>query len=230
MITASAESRQASMFPGPTAPKGAAARTDQPELVRQRVYDPVLRIVHAWNALSVVGLIVTAQLSQRWIYSVTGEALLSAHVWLGFGLILGLVARLAWGLVGPKHARLDDLWHPREWAQALRSRQWFTQPKRFGHHAEASIAYIALYLTLLVLAVSGLVLAALEQNMGPLMPWIDYRNEYLSLFKAPHVLLEYVIMFYVVVHLGALVLHKIHHRTPVAQSMISGFQYHRRQR
>jgi len=156
--------------------------------------------------------------------------LILAHVWLGFGLILGLVARLTWGLVGPKHARLTDLWHPKEWAQAVRTRHWFTQPKQFGHHAEASIAYIALYLTLLIIAISGLVLAALEQNMGPLAQWIDYNSVHVSLFKTPHRLLEYAIMLYVVIHLGAVVLHKMHHRIPVAQSMLSGFQYHRHRR
>jgi len=51
------------MFPQRTVRKGAATQIEQPALVRQRVYDPVLRIIHAWNALLVIGLIVTAQLS-----------------------------------------------------------------------------------------------------------------------------------------------------------------------
>jgi len=176
----------------------------------------------------VIGLIITAQLSQQWAYSVLSETLLRIHVWLGFALILGLVARLTWGIVGPKYALLNDLWHPKEWAQALRSWQWFAPPNRPGHHPEATIVYIAFYLSLLVTAVSGLVLAALDQNMGPLVSWIDYRTEYLWLFKTPHLFLEKVVIVYVVIHLGALFLHKYYNRIPVAQSMISGFQYHRR--
>ncbi|GAB4345270.1 MAG: hypothetical protein Kow006_02280 [Gammaproteobacteria bacterium] len=193
----------------------------------KRVFDPVLRTLHAWNALLVVGLLVTAELSQWFGYSARGEFLWRLHVWLGMALILGLIARVTWGVVGPRYARFSDLWHPREWACAARTGRWFTPPRRFGHHAQASAAYLALYLLLLVMGISGLVLAALEQNMGPLVPWIDFRVEYLWLFKTPHLFVEKLIMIYIVLHLGAVFLHHRLHGVQIAQSMYNGYQFHR---
>lgn len=233
VITVPADSRAERVFPEPRHEGGGSQSgrrsAIQDELVRKRVYDPVLRALHAWNALLILGLLVTAEVSHRYGYSETGETLWRVHVWLGFGLILGVVARLTWGVTGPRYARLKDLWHPREWAEALRTRRWFAPPKRFGHHAEASVAYLAFYLTLLCMATSGLVLAALEQNMGPLVSWIDYRVEYLLVFKAPHRILENVILLYIAMHLSALFLHRLHHRIPIAQSMFNGYQYRRHQ-
>ncbi len=204
-----------------------ATRVDRSELSRKLVYDPVLRLIHAWNALLVISLLITAQIPTPGEYSAATETVRRIHVWLGFGLVLGLTARLTWGFMGPKHARLTDLWHPKEWLQALRSWHWFNQPRRFGHHPEAALASIVFYLVIAVMAVTGLMLAALEQNMGPLIGWMDYTSGLMLPVKLVHELLEKVVIVYLVMHLGALLLHRFIHRIPVAQSMFNGYQYHR---
>jgi Ni/Fe-hydrogenase 1 B-type cytochrome subunit len=97
-------------------------------LQRHKVYDPVLRIIHGWNALAIFGLLTTAEAAQRTAYTADSESLWRVHLWLGYGLTLGLAVRLVWSVAGPAHARWAEMWRPWEWVSALRSRQWFTAP------------------------------------------------------------------------------------------------------
>jgi Ni/Fe-hydrogenase 1 B-type cytochrome subunit len=46
-----------------------------------------------------------------------------------------------------------------------------------------------------------------------------------ELFKEPHQLIYYLLMWFVVVHIGALIWHESKDKTPIAQSMVSGYQY-----
>jgi Ni/Fe-hydrogenase 1 B-type cytochrome subunit len=113
------------------------------------------------------------------------------------------------------------------WLSAARSRQWITVPQQPGHHPLASAAYLGLYAVLMIMAATGLMLAALEQNTDPLAQWVDYRVLYRTFVKAPHDVLEEVVLIYVLVHVAALILHEKRHGLPLAQPMISGYQYER---
>ncbi len=194
-------------------------------LSRERVYDPVLRIIHAWNALLIVMLMVTSQLADWLEFSWTVAALWRMHLWCGYLLFLGLVARLLWGMVGPAHARWSALWHPSAWQEAVRRRRFFVAPHAAGHHPQASLAYLAFYGIAWVMALTGLALAAIDQGVGPLYAILGHDFQSKSLYRVPHDWLEELILAFVLVHLAALILHERRHGTPLAQAMVSGYQY-----
>jgi Ni/Fe-hydrogenase 1 B-type cytochrome subunit len=192
---------------------------------RHRVYDPVLRLLHWFNAVVIVLLLLSGMIAQ-WIEpGALSGWLHQQHGWLGAGLVLGLVGRLVWGLVGTNHARLSDLWHPTVWLESWRSRLFFSAPQRPGHHPAASLAYLLLYGLLLVLAISGLMLLAIAQGIGPFAPWLGWHAAYAAILTLPHQVAGYAVLGFVVLHLAALWLHGHFHRIPVAQSMITGVQY-----
>ena len=194
-------------------------------LSREKVFDPILRSIHAWNGLAILLLILSAQIA-AWIeFTPEATALWRFHVWAGYALVLGLVARLSWGLNGPAHARLGAMWHWRAWWQALRTRQWFIDPEGYGHQPLASGAYLAFYLIVLIMAATGLALAAIDQGRGPLVAWLGHDLPLKAVFKAPHDVLEEFVLGFVVLHLVALILHEVRHGVPMAQAMVSGFQY-----
>lgn len=194
-------------------------------LKRERVYDPVLRLIHAWNGLLIVLLLASGQVAGALDFARPAVALWDLHLWLGYGLVMGLVARVIWGLVGPGHARWSALWHPAAWQEALGRRQYFTAPAGAGHHPLASGVYLLVYGLILAMAVTGLALAAIDQNTGPLYAWLGHDVFSKTLFRAPHEWLQYLFMAFIVVHLAALVLHEWRHGVPVAQAMVSGYQY-----
>jgi cytochrome b len=194
-------------------------------LRRERVYDPVLRTIHAWNALLIILLATSGQLGDHLELAWPAAAVWRLHLWLGYGLALGLSARLAWAFVGPGHARFRALWYPGAWRAALATRHFFTAPEGYGHHPLASAAYLAIYAGALVMAGTGLALAAIDQGTGPLYPLLGYAVEMKPVFRQPHEWLQYLFIAFVVAHLAALVLHERHHGVPVAQAMVSGYQY-----
>lgn len=191
---------------------------------RQKVYDPVLRIIHAWNGLSILFLMVTVWLSELFDQGADEKTLWQMHIYLGYALVVGIVARLTWGIAGPRHARFSDMWHPAAWWNAVRHLNLRAAP-RFGHNALASGVYLLVYLLLAVMAVTGLGLAAVEHGMGPLNAWLGDMAWLKEAFEEPHETIYNLLIAFVVVHIAALVWHERHDRTPLAQAMVSGYQY-----
>jgi Ni/Fe-hydrogenase 1 B-type cytochrome subunit len=194
-------------------------------LSREKVYDPILRSIHAWNGFAILLLVLSAQVASWIEFTPEATILWRFHVWAGYALVVGLVARLVWGLHGPQHASLSALWHGRTWWQALKTRQWFTEPVAYGHHPLASASYIVFYLIITVMAVTGLALAAIEQGAGPLVQWLGHDLLRKEMFKWPHDVLEEIVMGFIVLHIAALILHESRHGLPMAQAMVSGYQY-----
>lgn len=194
-------------------------------LVREKVYDPVLRLIHLWIGVTVLLLLLSGQVA-HWI-ALTPEAamLWRFHAWTGYGLLLGLTARLSWAWYGARHAHWSQLWTWRAWLAALRDRVFFTAPGRFGHHPLATAAYLAFYLMALVMVVTGLALMAIDQGHGPLYGWLGHDVVLKDWFKQPHDWLEEGMLAFVLLHIAALILHEARHGIPLAQAMVSGYQY-----
>jgi cytochrome b len=192
-------------------------------LERRRVYDPLLRLMHAWNALAIVTLLATGWGSELFEHGALEKTVWTVHVYAGYGLILGLVARLTWGLVGPVHARFRDFWHWHSWKQAL-TRLQLPDRHRWGHDPLASAAYLAVYAALSLMAATGLVLAAGEQSMGPLTGTVLDSVRLSEIVKDPHELVANLLAAFIGVHFAALWVHQRYGGIPVAQSMWSGVQ------
>jgi Ni/Fe-hydrogenase 1 B-type cytochrome subunit len=191
---------------------------------RKKTYDGVLRLIHGWNGLAILALMMTVWASTLFEQGAAEHALWQAHVYIGFALVLGLVARVTWGIAGPATARFSDMWHPRAWADAARHFSLHRQAG-FGHDPMASAAYLTVYVLLGIMAATGLSLAAIEHDMGPLTPWLGDSIWLKNAIKAPHEFIYNVLLVFVGVHLAALVWHEKRDRRPIAQAMVSGYQY-----
>lgn len=193
--------------------------------VAHRVYDPVLRLLHAANALLIVGLAASGLVAEGLL---PGAATAWLHDWhgvLGSVLIMGLAGRLVWGIVGPRHARWSDFWHPAEWRAQFARGRLFSAPARLGHHPAASPVYLVLYGLLLGLSASGLLLLASTQGHGPFAAAFGSDAALTALLADPHRIAGWLVAAFVPAHLLMMVLHARLHRHPVAQSMLNGIQY-----
>jgi cytochrome b len=212
--------------------------------VSKPVYDPLLRLLHAWIALAITGLVATAWLAGLFEHGASEAAVWRAHSLIGYALILGLAARILWGFIGPRHARWRDFLHPVAWRAFLDSFRrldgtgsggsgmtWATWHRRlrwprrdgFGHDPMASLAFLAVYAILVIQSALGLALVAIEQGSGPLAGILGDATAWKEFFKEPHETLYSAILAFVVVHLAMLVWHQMNGQR-VAQAMITGIQ------
>ena len=126
-----------------------------------RVWDPFIRVFH-W---SLVVLFTVAYL--------TGEESDALHEWSGYAILVLVGARIVWGLVGSRHARFSDfLRGPSVAFGYLKGLVTGNARNYLGHNPAAGWMVIALLLSVLITAGSGVVVLGLEGD-GPLAGRID---------------------------------------------------------
>jgi hypothetical protein len=115
-------------------------------LVREKVYDPVLRILHAWNGLAILLLVISSLVAEAL------RILAGGNRPLAFSRLDRLCTDPGPG--GPREPGASTApacppVRPVAVAGLVACRAQpavFTEPDRFGHHPLASGAYLAFYL------------------------------------------------------------------------------------
>jgi cytochrome b len=109
-----------------------------------KVWDPFVRIFH-W---SLVGCVLLNQFVLE-----AGE---TAHQWAGYIACALVLARVAWGFVGSRHARFADFFPtPGRLSAHLKAVRQGRHPQYLGHNPVAALMMLGLMLLILLLGGSG---------------------------------------------------------------------------
>lgn len=204
---------------------------EERNFVAKKIYDPFLRFLHWWNALSIFSLMLSMWLKGYLKpYDNWKEILYHYHILIGYALTAGFFARIFWGIFGPTHAKFKNMFHWKDYIRLIKTRKFDHSP-RWGHDRYAGIAYVILYLFVLYQAFSGLYLAAEKYQMGLLVNYVVYSKDKTpvgSTLKDIHEIVYYAMMGYVVLHIFMLIFLEIKNKYPLTQSMLSGFQYRKK--
>jgi Ni/Fe-hydrogenase 1 B-type cytochrome subunit len=181
------------------------------EMQRKKVFGVVQRLLHAWLGLVVLGLAFLGWAEKFMEPGPERPMLASLHIGLGYALVVGLVLRLLWGWIGPHEARFAG---------------FFSRKKqRWGHEPLASYSYLFFYLALLIGSVSGLMLAAMEYDRGIFAAQLFDDFTWHGVVAAAHDCVACAVSAFILLHLGALIFHEHERGYPLAQAMLSGYQY-----
>ncbi|QKV19260.1 cytochrome b/b6 domain-containing protein [Oricola thermophila] len=163
-----------------------------------RVWDPLVRIFH-W---SLVGLFAFA--------FVTGDEWEKAHVAAGYA-IAGLIAfRVAWGLVGPRHARFADFVRgPGTILAYLRAMLGRTAPRHLGHNPAGGAMVVALLLAIGGIAATGYMMTT---NAFWGVEWVEDVHEALA----------FGTLGLIALHVGGVILASVEHGENLVRAMITG--------
>jgi cytochrome b len=151
----------------------------------------------------------------------TGEEYYDLHLQAGYA-VLGLVClRLAWGLLGSRHARFSDfVYSPRDTITYLLS-LLRGQAKRYIGHNPAGGAMVLLMLAgLVTVTVSGIALDGAENWSGPMAEMQLFHHT--GLIKRIHSLSTDVLLVAVGLHLLGVTFTSLLHRENLVKSMITG--------
>lgn len=185
-----------------------------------RVWDPLVRIGH-WT---LVGTFAVAYL--------LGDDILVLHVWAGYLLGIVVVARVAWGFVGSRHARFTDfVCGPRKAIGYLRDLLTLRSRRFLGHSPAGGAMVIVLIVMLGATVYSGLMVYALEDNSGPLafLAERSASSEILAnnkgradFWEEAHEVLANATLILVILHIVGVIFASFVHRENLVRAMITG--------
>ena len=169
--------------------------TDEPGAEGQRrlVWDLPLRVCHWGLALAVSGSFVT-----HWI----GMSAFPQHVVCGCVVLVLVLFRIAWGFVGPAHARFVDFVRgPQAVVASISALRRGPAPRFVGHTPAGGWMIVALLLLLALQAGSGLFANDEVSNTGPLFGYLSQdSSDTLSYW---HRLMSNLLLGAVAVHVAA---------------------------
>jgi len=223
-----------------------------------RVWDRNVRAFHWINVLAVLCLIGTGLI----IYNgkalgITPEAkvwMKEFHVWFGYLLAVNLLWRIIWGFMGSRFARWSTTLPIRrgytaELTAYLRGLRQGTPRYYLGHNPLGMLMVLALFVLLVVQAVTGLVLAGTDVYYPPLGSWIagwvaapgidpaslqpgnkemvdaaawTQMRSFRKPFITLHELVFFILSAAIVLHIAAVVLTEIKERVALVSAIING--------
>jgi cytochrome b len=180
--------------------------------VTRRVWDFPVRVFHWSLVLAFVGAYITHR---------AGIEYFKYHVWCGYAVIVLLSFRIIWGLVGTRHARFwnfirGPVTTGRYTVAVLRGKE-----KHYaGHNPLGALMVVALLASLSVQALAGLFANDEIFNLGPLYAYVSAQRslELTSLHRQ----LFYWILAAVVLHVVAVIAHRIFKKEKLVKAMIVG--------
>ncbi len=142
---------------------------------RGLIWDLPVRVIHWLLVLSVAGAWATQKIPGDWF---------RYHLWCGYTVLVLVVTRLIWGLIGTRHARFANFVKGPPaiggYLRALRTGAGVATP---GHNPLGALMVLLLLAMLLGQAVSGLFANDEIANSGPLFGYVtvDRSNELTSI-------------------------------------------------
>ncbi len=208
---------------------------DREEVVLVPSWDWQTRVLHWVNALLVITLVLLIvgldSMASLGVEKAVRRPVKELHAYVGHLFIFTLALRIIWGFIGNKYARFSDMIpSTREKIMNLgQDIKWVlsgfrgASPRSIGHDPLASLIYLALFVVLIIQAITGFLLSGAEFKIYPAVSFSGgIGEEGVEALEELHELGLYFIYFYIAVHILGLVIHEVKHRTGLFSSMIHG--------
>lgn len=181
--------------------------------IKIRVWDLPLRLFHWSLLIAVAGLFITAELDEfSW-----GDNALQIHFYLGYTVLILLLFRMVWGLVGSQYARFNSFRiNPIGAWQTLKGKPY----SPLGHNPLGALSVYALLTSLSVQVVTGLLSNDSLDTYAPLALKISQDSS--DLMTQYHKINQKILMALIVTHVLAIAVYHFKYRKPLTRTMITG--------
>jgi cytochrome b len=181
-----------------------------PDQKRLYVWDALVRVFH-WSL--VVGFTIAYLIEEP----------LTVHVWAGYVVGALIVARVVWGLIGPRYARFSDfLYGPVTTLRYVRDLMLLRSPRYLGHSPGGGAMVVLLLVFLAATVLTGLLVYGGEQQAGPLAGMLSKDTG--EAIEDVHAILANITLVLVLAHIAAVALASFAHRENLVGAMITGYK------
>ena len=135
-----------------------------------------------------------------------------------------LSVRFCWGIIGTKHARFSDfIYSPKTIISFAKDTLKFKAKRYIGHNPLGGLMVLALFVLLALTSLTGLLVYAVEENAGPLLPWVANTGHRMAEFyEEVHEVLANLTLFLVVIHVTGVLFESLLHHENLIRAMITG--------
>jgi cytochrome b len=180
---------------------------------RVLVWDLPTRIFHWLLVAATTVAFVTGFILPQWW--------LGAHRWAGYVIVSLLVFRFVWAAFGSEHSRIADFaYSPAETLGHLRGMLLLGPRHYLGHNPAGAAMIFALAFVLCGLVVTGLLVEAGEEKLGPLAGITTYAVGHAA--KTFHLVLVWILAAMLVGHIAGVIVESLLTRENLVVSMITG--------
>jgi len=163
-----------------------------------KVWDPLVRVLH-W------GLVASFAIA-----FITADELRGVHEWAGYVLAVIVSLRIAWGLIGTRHARfVDFVYGPGTVLAFLRDTLRFRAARYLGHNPAGGAMVIALLVILAAVAATGIMMES-DAFWGE--EWVEEVHEACA----------NIALALVGLHIAGVLLASVEHGENLVRAMITG--------
>ncbi len=174
-----------------------------------KTWDPLVRLFH-WT------LVVSFA-----VCYFTQEEAYELHLDSGYVVLGAIVVRIIWGVIGTKHARFSDfVYLPGKVITYFRQFLRGKAKRYIGHNPAGGAMVVAMLITLLMVALSGVALDAAENRAGPLADTDLFM--YLDVVQDTHIISTNVMLGLISLHLLGVLASSHMHRENLVRAMITG--------
>jgi cytochrome b len=180
------------------------------------VWDPVVRIFH-WATVLLIGF--------SWYSAEIADDWLKYYMWSGYAILTLLLARIAWGFVGTRYARLGSfLPSPRAALRELLSlHRRKSDEVSIGHTPLGGINIVLMVICLLAQLGTGLFANDDVFSEGPLAHLVSKNTS--DTLTALHEYNFNVLLILIALHIAAALYHLIYRRENLITPMITGYKH-----
>lgn len=163
-----------------------------------KVWDPFVRVFH-WSLVTLFA-----------VAFVTGDESEGLHLAAGYAIAALVVWRIAWGFVGPRHARFSDFVRPPAEALAyLRDAVLFRPRRHLGHNPTGGAMIVVLFAMLAGTSVTGFMMTT-DAYWGA--KWVEEVHEAFAV----------TMLALIALHVAGVVLASLTHGENLVKAMFTG--------
>jgi cytochrome b len=186
------------------------------EVKKRQVWDLPVRVFHWTLVAAIIGAFVTNRL---------GVSYFKYHVWCGYTVIVLVLFRIVWGVVGTRHAQFwNFVCGPAATLRYVLGLLRGHEIRYAGHNPLGAWMVVTLLAALGIQAFSGLFGNDDIFNVGPLYGYVS--KEVSLRLTSLHRHLFYWIMAAAAVHILAVIAHHVFERANLLHAMITGHKSH----
>lgn len=177
-----------------------------------KVWDLFVRIFHWTLVLSF------------FIAYITEEDFLTIHTYAGYTVLILVLLRIIWGLIGTPHARFSDFtYSPQSIKYFIKDTLYLRAKRYMGHNPAGGAMIILMIISLLITTLTGIAVYGIEEQAGPLSNWyIQNDSLWGDVFEVTHEFFANFTLLLVFAHVAGVIVESFIHKENLVQSMIDG--------